>query len=152
MLPSFPLPAPTLPPSRPMVIGFSSRSVDLSWTAPRPSSNSPRQILGYLVTVSEKRVKDADDVSFKKSEVVGTSSFCPCDQTPFFLFQGPILTNTSSTKFTVTGLNPFTVYAFQIQVEYQYSFLQWFSTVSEIRHMFSLVDILSNLSHPSSRQ
>ena len=54
--------------------------------------------MGYLITVSEKSVKDDDSVSFKKSPMM------------------PIFTNSSGTKFTVTGLKPFTVYAFQIQV------------------------------------
>ena len=41
--------APTSPPSRPLVTSFTSRSVSLSWTAPRPSSHAPRTILGYLI-------------------------------------------------------------------------------------------------------
>ena len=43
--------APTEPPSRPLVTGFTSRSVDLSWTKPRPSASSPQKILSYVITI-----------------------------------------------------------------------------------------------------
>ena len=46
-----PISAPTEPPSRPLVTGFTSRSVTLSWAKPRPSSNSPGEIHGYAITI-----------------------------------------------------------------------------------------------------
>ncbi len=43
--------APTEEPSRPLVTGFTSRSVTLSWTKPRPSEHAPQDLLGYIITV-----------------------------------------------------------------------------------------------------
>ena len=43
--------APTEQPSRPLVTGFTSRTVTISWTKPRQSENSPGNVLGYIITV-----------------------------------------------------------------------------------------------------
>ena len=42
--------APSAPPSRPLVTGFTSRTVDISWTKPQIRKNSPDEILGYIIT------------------------------------------------------------------------------------------------------
>ena len=43
--------APTEPPSRPLVTGFTSRTISLSWSKPRPGKNNPGEIIGYMITV-----------------------------------------------------------------------------------------------------
>ena len=90
--------SPPDPPSRPMITGFDSRSVTLTWTRPRPSSHSPGDISDYVVTVSSKMVNEEDSADFRKSPV------------------GPVHTNSSDTRVTIAGLSPYTVYAFIVQV------------------------------------
>ena len=90
--------SPPDPPSRPMITGFNSRSVSLTWSRPRPSSHSPGDIVDYIVTISTKMVHEDDNAEFKKSSV------------------GPVHTNSSQTRVTIEGLSPYTVYAFVVQV------------------------------------
>ena len=65
----------------------------------RPRSNSPGDIMDYIITVSSKMVHEDDAAEFKKSQV------------------GPIHTNSSQTRVTIHGLSPYTVYAFVVQVK-----------------------------------
>ena len=90
--------APPAAPSRPLVTGFTSRTVSLSWSAPRPAPHAPGDISGYIITVSTKAVQDDDAAEFTKSE------------------DGPIHTNSSATRLVLERLQPYTVYAFRVQV------------------------------------
>ena len=89
--------APPDPPSRPLVTGFTSRTVTLTWSSPRPSKHSPGPVTDYVVTISTKGVNEEDSAEFRMSSV------------------GPLHTNSSQTRLKVTGLEPYTVYAFVVQ-------------------------------------
>ena len=91
--------APPEPPSRPLVTGFDSRSVTLTWSRPRPNPKSPGEISDFIVTISSKMVHEDDSEEFRSSSV------------------GPIHTNSSDTRLTITELSPYTVYAFVVQVK-----------------------------------
>ena len=92
-----PVSAPPDPPSRPLVTGFTSRSITLTWSSPRPSKHSPGPIADYVVTISTKGVNEEDSAEFRMSSV------------------GPLHTNSSLTRISVEGLQPYTVYAFVVQ-------------------------------------
>ena len=81
-------PFPT-PPGRPLVMGFTSRSVNLSWTPPLDTHNSP--VSHYLIHV---RVGEGGD----------------WDQTG----KGVLQTQDNSTFFQVADLQPFTTYSFRV--------------------------------------
>ena len=98
--------SPPDPPSRPLVTGFDSRSVTLTWTRPRPRTHSPGVITDYIVTVSTKMVQEDDAAEFKKSSI------------------GPVHTNSSDTRVKIEGLSPYTVYAFVVQVAFYLKQLQ----------------------------
>ena len=89
--------APPAPPSRPLVTGFTSRTVTLTWSSPRPSKHSPGPVSDYVVTISTKGVNEEDSAEFRMCSV------------------GPLHTNSSQTKLRVEGLEPYTVYAFVVQ-------------------------------------
>ena len=77
--------------------GFTSRSITLTWSSPRPSKHSPGPIADYVVTISTKGVNEEDSAEFRMSSV------------------GPLHTNSSLTRISVEGLQPYTVYAFVVQ-------------------------------------
>ena len=74
-------------PGRPLIMAFSSRTVNLSWAPPLDSHNSP--VLGYLI-----KQRMGEDSSWEYSKEIRTGS--------------------NSTEFSVRGLQPFTVYSFKV--------------------------------------
>ncbi|XP_063603042.1 tyrosine-protein phosphatase 99A-like isoform X3 [Penaeus indicus] len=75
------------PPGRPLILGFTARSVNLSWTPSQDTHNSP--ISHYIIHIRE-----------------GEDGHWDVDN-------GHATTN-NSTQFTVDGLSPFTVYSFRV--------------------------------------
>ena len=79
------------PPGRPLVMSFSSRSVNLSWTPPPPYYEAPSLcVTGYLIHI--RRGENSSWLDSKK-----------------------ILTNSTTTTFSVNNLRPFTVYSFKVR-------------------------------------
>ncbi|XP_075525453.1 putative receptor-type tyrosine-protein phosphatase mosPTP-1 isoform X3 [Dermacentor variabilis] len=75
------------PPGIPIVVGFTSRSVNLSWTSSVNTHNSP--ILQYIIHI---RIGEKGDWDTRNK----------------------VMTSDNSTNFQVIGLKPFTVYSFRV--------------------------------------
>ena len=76
-------------PGRPLVLSFSSREVNLSWTPPAQAEGEMMEVVEYIV-----RVRRGENSSWTDSQAVRTESAVP--------------------RFTVVGLQPFTVYSFRV--------------------------------------
>ena len=76
-------------PGRPLVLSFSSREVNLSWTPPAQADGEMREVEEYIV-----RVRRGENSSWSDSQAVRTE--------------------TAVSRFTVVGLQPFTVYSFRV--------------------------------------
>ncbi|KAH7976853.1 hypothetical protein HPB52_020648 [Rhipicephalus sanguineus] len=75
------------PPGIPIVVGFTSRSVNLSWTSSVNTHNSPIQQYIIHIRIGEKGDWDT---------------------------RNKVMTSDNSTNFQVIGLKPFTVYSFRV--------------------------------------
>ena len=82
--------APAPVPGRPLVMSFSSRSVNLSWTPAALMSGSGPELQQYVILV-----RRGENTSWDDSQ--------------------PLETNVTDTMFTVTRLHPFTVYSFKVE-------------------------------------
>ena len=82
--------APPGPPGKPLVMGFTSRSVNLSWTPPLSTVNAP--VSHYLIHIRVGEDGIWDDTS--SSNVLETKD--------------------NATFYQVEGLSPFTTYSFRV--------------------------------------
>lgn len=80
-------------PGKPLVMGFTSRSVNLSWTPPLNVHNSP--IVNYII-----HIRVGEDGDWAVHGVDGSL--------------GTIETPDNSTVFQVSDLQPFTTYSFKV--------------------------------------
>ena len=84
------------PPGKPLVMGFTSRSVNLSWAPPISAHNSP--ISHYLIHVREGEDGRWTNEMTEDGEVNNDVSE----------------TNDNKTRYTVVELKPFTTYSFRV--------------------------------------